>query len=134
MKKYYILLFFIFTLNSFAQVAKYRSESVVEVKNTETGDKYSESKKDNTLIIFDITNTKITVCENGEKVFNIIKSRSYPYENNNYWTRFNCKNEKGEKMNIEIIKYAKPKNEVETQVVIKNLSIGFIYNVNEIQN
>lgn len=134
MKKYCILLFFIFTLNSFGQVTKYRSESVVEVKNTEAGDKYSESKKDHTLIVFDIKNRKITVFENGEKVFNIIKSRSYPDENNNYWTRFNCKNEEGEKMNIEIIKYAKPKNEIDTQVVIKNQSIGLIYDVSEIQN
>ena len=134
MKKYTILLFLMFAVKSFAQVTKYRSESVVEVESTENGDKYSGSKKDNTLIIFDITNRKITVYENGNKIFNIIKSRSYPDENNNQWTQFNCKNEKGEKMNIEIVKYAKPKNEVETQVIIKNLSEAFIYDVNEIQN
>ena len=134
MKKYTLLLFFLFTLNSFAQVDKYRGISVVEVENTGIGDKYSESKKADVIIVFELTNRKITVSENGEKVFNIIKSRSYFDNENNERTRFNCKNEKGEKISIEIIKYAKPKNEVETQIVIKNLTLAYIYNVNKIQN
>lgn len=134
MKKYTLLLFFLFTLNSFAQVDKYRGISVVEVENTGIGDKYSESKKADVIIVFELTNRKITVSENGEKVFNIIKSRSYFDNENNEQTRFNCKNEKGEKISIEIIKYAKPKNEVETQIVIKNLIIAHIYNVNKVQN
>jgi len=134
MKKYWLILFFIFSLNSFGQVNKYRSESVVEIRNTESGDKYSESKKANTFFVFDLKKRTITVTENGDRVFNIKKSRSYHDKDNNYWTRFNCENEKGEKMNIEIIQYAKPKNEVNTQIVIKDLLIGFLYNVNEIQN
>jgi hypothetical protein len=106
----------------------------VEIRNTESGDKYSESKKANTFFVFDLKKRTITVTENGDRVFNIKKSRSYHDKDNNYWTRFNCENEKGEKMNIEIIQYAKPKNEVNTQIVIKDLLIGFLYNVNEIQN
>ena len=134
MKKLTLLLLFLFTLNSFAQVDKYLVISVVEVENTEIGDKYSESKKADVIIVFELTNRKITVSENGEKVFNIIKSRSYFDNENNELTRFNCKNENGEKMSIEIIKYVKPKNEVETQIVIKNLIISHIYTVNKVQN
>ena len=134
MKKKLLIILLLLTLNSFSQITKYRSISVVEVENTESGDKYSESKKVDIIITFNLTNRNITVSEKNDRIFNIVKLGSFPDDNNNERTDFNCTNEKGERLTVVLIKYTKPdKNGIEAQVLIKKDSV-YIYDVKRIQN
>jgi hypothetical protein len=103
----------------------------VEVENTESGDKYSESKKSDKTIFFDLTNRKIKTSDS--KIFNIVKMRSFPNDESNEESHFNCINEKGEKLTMVLINYLHPKNGIDAQILIKKEMV-LIYEAEKLEN
>jgi hypothetical protein len=131
MKKHLLLFLLFFTFNSYSQTTKYHCLSVVEVENTESGDKYSESKKSDKTIFFDLTNRKIKTSDS--KIFNIVKMRSFPNDESNEESHFNCINEKGEKLTVVLINYLHPKNGIDAQILIKK-EVVLIYEAEKLEN